>query len=227
MSLNGLSGISTNPNNNNYNRPQALIENNLNLVDISSLYNYLADVLLLTLENNTSLSNISDLQLRSEMSSLRIVNCPIQEIPIFNTITYTGLLKLKSLPINNLNSFSNAENIQDLSISNLANINNLTGLSNISYVYQMGINSCSNFSNFDGIPLLGTDTGGSGEIDFSCKNNPNLSDFCGLNKWMNNNAIFVWSDDFSGQIFYTGYNVSGNAYNPTKNQIESTTECSQ
>lgn len=244
-SLDGLSITSNITPNSDFPSIKILDNNNLtNISDISSYFQVAENVSLI---NNTSLSNINNIVvLKEKINSLTISNCPVNNIPLLPTKEYY-FLTLIDLPLLNFEAFSNIENITQLRIHNLSlvsnfepfstidkmsvlnlknlpNITNLNGLNNLIGLSELYVNDCINFEDFDGLSNLSTSFfDNNNEVIFSANNNPNLTDFCSLSNWMNNTSIY--SIDQAGEeiIFYF---VTNNAYNPTEDQVESTTECS-
>lgn len=169
---------------------------------------------LIDMPNLLNLQGINDV---SELQILKIDgNIPLESLNDLPNPGNIFHLILKNMQISNLSLLSNLTSIGFLEISNLNNIQNMEGLDSLSSTYGFKFNNNSSLMSLDGIPNLDPN----GSIELEIKNNISLTDFCELRNKVAVGGI-SWVDNT------LQYFVSGNAYNPTLQQIKTEAGCSQ
>ncbi len=189
---------------------------NIPVSNLSALSN-ISNLQWLELIDMNNLRNLQGINGISGLQTLKIDgNAPLENLNDLPNPASISNLILKNMNISDLTILSNFNTIGFLEISNLSNIQNMEGLGNLSSTYGFKFNSNPNLISLDGISNLNP----SGSIELEIKSNISLTDFCQLR-----NKIAV------GGITYVDntlqYFVSGNAYNPTLEQIKTEAGCSQ
>lgn len=191
------------------------INYNNNLLNVDGLSN-LDKVWVVTITDNYKLANLDGFQ-GLEVIDIQLninENYSLQNIDGFNNLLSvgtnlsTGITGDISISQNenleNIDGFSNLALIgQNLSIKYNPLLNNVTGLNNLSSLGQsLYISNNDLITSLSGLNSIDSFNGTVVEI----KNNYSLTDFCDLQASNFN--------DYTGQ-----YNISGNAYNPTQQDI--------
>lgn len=198
------------------------VNNNASLTQIDfgnpSLVNSNLDIQFSSMPNFNS---IEGLQSVTEIANLYLINLPsLTNLSGFiglETVNYQlrlenlqGLTSLQGL--NNLVSVATGTSGGVLSKFQIIDVDNITSLSGLDKLETLGwlwISGNTGLTNLDGTILHQSIPDGSIMHIFA---NPNLSDFCGLTTFVN-----------EGDVVAT---INSNAYNPTVQQIASSTECS-
>ncbi|TXE19093.1 fibronectin type III domain-containing protein [Psychroserpens burtonensis] len=220
--------------------PSLKIEFNSQLENISSISGFSIDARHVSLESNTSLSTLNGLVLGEEFKSIGLTDLPLSDLSYFNSFNQIFGLRLKELSlITNLDDLNNLDTLRFLTIDNCQNLSNLNGLSNVNIMRNIQILNCDQITNLNGLELLtsleliwiescenmisleGLDNlfEPVQNAQLILRNNTVLADFCALKTWSQNVTFIVTV----GPLF----DIIGNAYNPTLNQVQSDTECSQ
>lgn len=258
--LNGLQNIEPETSH----RKFELIDNPL-LSDIGDASGFTSTMKELEINNNATLSNISNLQISSTLKSIKFGNTPISDFSIFHinshyldiefdhmpptanlaslfsgvqsaqnltlkNLAVTDLsfisnfsasnLHLKNIPITNFSSLSSWTTIYYFQLSDMPLITNMEGLDSLERVLAFDFNNNSNLVSFDG--LLSLDGSGAWPYDtisLFLVNNSNLRDYCSLREFLN-------TVPYRYENGIPFYNVNGNAYNPTKEEIKTESGCS-
>ncbi|MEM7185066.1 MAG: hypothetical protein AAF466_00300 [Bacteroidota bacterium] len=193
------------------------IEGDLNLTNCSQLESIngfsglrtLEDVNITDLENLMTIEGFSNL---NALTDLRLFNLPVlNDLQWLNgLIRVNNDLQIYDVNVSSLNGLNGLERVHNLLLYDVP-IADLTGLENLSLVENLDISQCSSLTSLYGIaPTNDLDPNDIGTLSF--QNNSSLTDYCSFTDYVNN-VVCLWT-------------ASGNAYNPTKPQVESTSECS-
>jgi len=219
-----------------------------NIVNFNGFNNLVELVEDIDIKRLNSLESFEGLENLNSMDDFYIKNCPqlnaldgldnLSTVQIINFFTLPSLQSISAL--NNVSSY-----ISSITFVNLSSLVTLEGLNNITSSGHLQLNGLSSLENLSGLESLkflgGIDFVGSPLVTnldplSNLTNSPDeipvrvvivqntsLSDYCGLTQFMTN--VTMLSDPYNS----TGiaYYVIGNAYNPTYEQIRSSTECSQ
>lgn len=165
----------------------------LDFVDVSILGNTLLqniDGLQNVIDASNSIFEISSNPLLEELNGLSNIKTSLSIIYIKNQIKLT-----------NLNSLSNLEDVDRIYLENNPSLTNLNGLSNINSTRVLFIRGNESLTNLNGLEGISTNLS-----SFDTINNNSLIDFCSLTAPFNSITI-------------ENYNVEGNAYNPSQQDI--------
>lgn len=241
------------------------LTDNPQLSDIGEASGFSSTMKELEIYNNASLSNISNLQISSTLTSIRFGYTPISDFSIFyinsrydfiefdympptanlanlfsgvqsaqnltlKNLAVTDLsfisnfsasnLYLKNIPITNFSSLSSWTTIYYFQLSDMPLITNMEGLDSLERVLAFDFNNNPNLVSFDGLLSLdGSGAWPNDSISLFLVNNSNLRDYCSLREFLN-------TVPYRYENGIPFYNVNGNAYNPTKEEIKTEAGCS-
>jgi len=202
--------------------PYMKIENNNKLKDILAIEKFSLDALRISIKNNVSLESLDGLKISPRLKHITLDNIPIHDFHIFSNIKSLPSLYLFNL--NNIYDFKGLdkiENISELSIANNPNLGSFKGLNNLRYVFGLWIKNNPKIKSLIGLDGLYT----KGPIELCIKNNENLSDFCSIVTYMKNSTIKAESFLGNGSIDIYHFELSGNAYNPSENDLRTNDKC--
>ncbi len=179
-----------------------------------------------TIREYLKISNCVNLQnldvLMNTMGSIGGNNPRIELHNLPNLQSIQGLQHFKanrlifsSLPnLTSLNGLGEITLLREMSFENIG-ITDLSGLSHLESLHYVNVVDCNALESLDGSPVQG-DAGASENYPtyIVFENNTLLSDYCGFTTLANYSP-------------YIEVECTGNAYNPTLEQIQSPTECSQ
>lgn len=204
--------------------PSISITNNPQLENVTALHNYFLRGNNIYIRNNSSLQNLNGMELKSNVTSLIIHNCPITTLPNFGNSTF-GTVSLENLPLQDLSAFRYTSEMFAFYVRDMPLLTGFSGLDSLESLWEIVIDGNPNITNLSDLETLSYGFNYN-TIGVFINNNPRLRDFCGISQWMNNNEIFIecTNPDCTEHIIH--YNVENNAYNPTEEQIKSETECS-
>ncbi len=211
--VDGGLGISNNPSllnidpllNLRYIKEDFNVWENESLQNIDGIKNLITKPRSVSIHDNNSLQSIAGLQGLEYVGGLIISNNPqLQNLEGLNNIKIVSSnLTLSGLGIQNLNELGNLQASRTLKIEENNNLTNIEALSKLEFVqFNLYINNNNALENLNGLENLH-----SIERDLRIRDNSALSNFCGLKPLLVNNGL--------GENYY----VSGNAYNPTKQDI--------
>jgi hypothetical protein len=177
------------------------IEGNLEIIDCVNLVSLEGLNGLQTMSNTLWLERLTNLQ---DISAFSNLSSDVYSLYMFNMPNLQNLQGLNSIP-----------KIRTLQLINMDLFESLDGLSNLSKAHRIYIWGCNSLINLDGTLLSSDDESDIEDPSLlSILNNSTLTDFCGFTNYANN-------------VPYFEANVSGNAYNPSEEQIKSEVGCSQ
>ena len=227
-------------------------ENLISLEGLNNLVNLDGPLFLKDLNNLQSISALGNAQMNANENYIQLINLNnllslsgLNNVQTLHTLTLDGLNSLTNLEglnnlteveygfrienMNNLNSLNGLENLtsaasyywdefshSSITFDNLPQLTNLNALLSLTFIGALYIRNCESLTNLDGFDNV-YQTFNAGAI-FSIYNNSNLTNFCGLSLYANSNERHAMQGS---------QGTSQNAYNPTWEQIKSTTECSQ
>lgn len=166
-----------------------------------------------------ALRNVSDASLSALIFDFLAALESLQGVDHIQSL---GRLRLDNLnALQNLDDLSNLREVKgDFWLGRLSRLTSLDGLSNLESVgagldnsindTDIYIRNCGMITNLDA--FVNIDNLLSGEASITIDENSDLTDFCGITNWVQANPDAVLS-------------VRANSYNPTRQQIESETEC--
>jgi len=225
-----------------------IIINNTSLETLEGLQNvqtdnnYSQQLTRLIIDSNSQLEDISQLSdFTKKCKLLEISDCPILTSLDGLELAENMSFRFENIGINNLNAFVNTEKINRLAIDGLNNITSLAGLESVQELLVLNIIGCQNLSSLNGMGTLDRITGfglidndlivsldglsfsnTSDSMAVAIRDNNNLSDFCAISEWVENNYLIIYNDTLGPE-----YHVSGNAYNPSLEEITDSEQCSQ
>lgn len=228
LRLDGLENVtSLDPSSQSTNFNRIRLRDNPVLEDINALSEYCRLTNRISIEFNESLTSagLEAIKVNQHIIYLEILrNHLLTNLNFLSEVeTAEGLFRIYSL--SNLTSLDGLNNLRSvigdfslplsgLILSDLPSLQSLEGLNNLQTSSHVGIGLLPLITNLDALSSLSNGTDGLGKIGIG--GNTSLIDFCGINTYANNI-----------EIVHDGYSVNNNAYNPTLEQLRSTTECRQ
>lgn len=202
------------------------IDNNVALLNVDVLSKLTSIGGQLSFSSDDNLTSISGLSNLTSLGGFSISNTPITSITCLSNITtLTGNLSLESMTslegLNNITTIGEDLNLQHNLFTTLNVFSNLTSVGGGVYLYDN--HSLDNFDGFANLTSIGNDLWISSNVALTnvdglsnltsvgsrlhFDGNTSLSSFCGLN-------TLIIDNNFSNS-----YSVTGNAYNPTRQDI--------
>lgn len=229
LRLDGLENVtSIDPSSQSSNFNRIRLRDNPVLEDINALSEYCRLTNTISIEFNESLTSagLEAIKVNQHIIYLEILRNHLLTNLNFLSEVETAEGRFLIFSLSNLTSLDGLNNLRSvvepdfslvlsgLILSNLPSLQSLEGLNNLQTSSHVGIALLPLITNLDALSSLSNGIDGLGEIDIG--GNTSLIDFCGINTYANNI-----------EIVFGGYSVKNNAYNPTLEQLRSTTECRQ
>ena len=205
------------------NLPYLEIENNILLEDVSAIGGFSSKSINIVLQDSPLLTSLDGMELVDE-PRVSLKNLGLTDLLHFSENTIIGL-DIDGL--NQLSNLSGLENIQQFSsplfIRNCSNLSSLSGLGEIEYIYGLWLTNNDLLTTLDGLSFANQ----GGEIQVMILGNDNLTDFCSIQSWVENNEIHTIYSSWGGTILQYYFNIDGNEYDPTLEQMRSSNTCAQ
>ena len=202
------------------NRVSSLVLRNITIQNLNMFTN-VTDCFGLTLEDMPQMMSLQGFENNPEFRALNLIGNTQPDISVWLNSAINNNLKrldLNNTPHTDLSMLSSMQAIHHLSITNTDLITDYSGLDNMGYISSISVGNCSSFNSFAGALWSNFNN----EMSITITNNPNLTNFCELQPNLESNGIYfnIGSGTFN-------YQVSGNAYNPTMEEIVTPEGCSQ